>query len=282
MSLFQEPALVFVAEFEGTFRINPQSHIFRRLVLNGYYEPILAELGRMLIDPERDVIDVGANVGFFTVLSAKHTNGKVCAVEPTENALALLKGNISHNCADRNVVIFEGVVAGGDGEIPIDFIAGMEEYSSVCGISHPSVSEKEVVTKRLVRCITLEGLVTQECLDPGFIKVDVEGAEGKVFSGGWSVIERCRPILISEFSPRLLERSDTDWKVLIERFGKSGYRLIDPVMPKVALGQREFGDLLAVPEEKYSTRELMEIVHASHSKAGFPRNQSNRESQGKH
>ena len=268
MSLFHEPAHLSVAEFEGTFWINPKSHIFRRLVLDGYYEPILAELCRTLIDPDRDVIDIGANIGFFTVLSAKHTKGNVYAVEPTDGALALLTKNIDHNLVKTNVVVFDGAVSDNQGELTMEVIAGMEEYSSVCGITHPSAAGETVVTKR-VRCTTLDELVVQKGLNPGFIKMDVEGAEEKALSGGWGVFERFRPTLISEFSPYLLARSGADWQALLRELRSRGYRLIDPIMPKVALGKREFGDLLAVPEEKYSADELMATVWEAHAKGKY-------------
>jgi len=125
----------------------------------------------------------------------------------------------------------------------------------------------------MVPCTTLEGLVVHERLNLGFIKMDVEGAEAEVLSTAWSVFERFWPTLISEFSPCLLERSGADPQVLLRALRNLGYRLIDPIMPKIAVGQREFGDLLAVPEEKYSTGELMETVWEAHAKAKHHRNQ---------
>lgn len=265
-SLFHESVLLSVVEFEGTFRIDPKSHIFRRLVLHGHYEPILAELCKALIDANRDVIDVGANIGFFTVLSAKHTQGKVYSVEPTDNAFALLQENIDYNSVGGNVFVFNGAIADKEGDLTIEFISGMEEYSSICGISHPSAAGEKIVNK-IVPCTTLEKLVVREDINPGFIKMDVEGAEARILSAAWSVFEKYRPTLISEFSPRLLERGGTDPQVIIRTLKKLGYRLIDPIMPKLALGKREYGDLLAVPEEKYSTPELMETVCEAHAKA---------------
>lgn len=48
--------------------------------------------------------------------------------------------------------------------------------------------------------------------------------------------------------------------VVLNMLSDKGYRLIDPIFPKITPGSRAFGDLLAVPEEKFTANELMEIV----------------------
>ncbi len=203
-SLFAEPPLLSVPEFEGNFHVDPRSHLFSRLLFNGNYEPLLAELARCLIDSNRDVVDIGANVGFYTVLSARHTRGRVLAIEPTDNALRLLRRNIVHNELVNKVLVFEGVVSDVSGEVTLSFLNGKEEYSSIEVIRHPSVvgvirSCKTVVSN------TLDQLVKQFVLDPGFLKIDVEGAEHKVYAGASEVLSNARPIVLSEFSQRLLQ-----------------------------------------------------------------------------
>lgn len=257
--VFRNTVVLTVQEFEGTFWVAPTSDIFRRLVINGHYEPCLAELCRTLIDPRRDVIDVGANIGFFTVLSAKYTSGKVCAIEPTENALGMLRKNVAENGVGKKVLIFEGAVSDKSGEASIELIEGMEEYSSICGITHPT-AVGQLRRNKIVECTTLADLVQKEKLNPGLIKLDVEGAEGKVLSKAWSVVEEFRPILLSEFSPQLFERSGENWKMILSKLKQYRYRLMDPLMPDVAPGTRRLGDLLAVPEEKYSYSELRQLV----------------------
>ena len=71
-----------VDEFEGEFLLGPKSHLLHRVLAFGAYEPELAQLFVSHIDPDRDVIDVGANVGFFTNLAArKLETGRVLAIE---------------------------------------------------------------------------------------------------------------------------------------------------------------------------------------------------------
>ena len=92
------------------------------------------------------------------------------------------------------------------------------------------------------------------------MKIDVEGAEEKVFSGSSAMLEFARPVLLSEFSPRLLVSQGFEPSVVLNMLCDKGYRLIDPIFPKIPLGNSDFGDLLAVPEEKFTANDLMEIV----------------------
>ena len=86
--LLVEDVVINVKEFQGIFTIGYRSHLFKRLIFEKCYEPQLANLCLRFLDSDRDVIDIGANVGFFTVLFAKNLNEKkVLSIEPMENAL---------------------------------------------------------------------------------------------------------------------------------------------------------------------------------------------------
>lgn len=264
-SLFAEPPLLSVPEFKGCFRVGTRSDAFRRLFLHGRYEPILAALCERLIDRSRDAVDIGANIGLYSVLCAKLTSGRVLAVEPTDNALRLLRENIESNGVNDRVTIVEGVVSDQGGVITLNFVNGQEEYSSIGEIKHPSIGGA-VSSQKEVASITLDELVERSKIDPGFIKVDVEGAEQRVLNGGLKTLREARPILMSEFSPQLLRENGVIPDSILHSLRDLGYRLIDPCMPRLPLGRRNFGDLLGVPEESYSDAELTELVWDAHEK----------------
>lgn len=52
-----------VGDYQGDFSFPPRSHLLRRILETGAYEPELARLFASLVQPDRDVIDVGANSG---------------------------------------------------------------------------------------------------------------------------------------------------------------------------------------------------------------------------
>ncbi len=102
--------VVRIPDFGGAFEIGATSHILRRVLVESNYEPELLDLIRKKIDPARDAIDVGANIGLLTVFMARLVSGtsRVLAIEPPPEALRRLRGNIMLNGCDARVAIFEG------------------------------------------------------------------------------------------------------------------------------------------------------------------------------
>ena len=166
-----------VEEFDGEFILGPRSHILRRLLSEGFYEPELVQLFLSHLTPDRDVVDVGANVGFFSVLAAKRlTTGRVLAAEPTTAAFSRLSQNVTINDVETKVILYNGLVSNEASLATLDIVPGREEYSSMGGIVHPSVAGQAVQTET-VQARPLDSLVAENGLRPAVIKVDVEGAE---------------------------------------------------------------------------------------------------------
>lgn len=119
-------------EYHGNFFLDYRSDLFKRIIMSKSYEPKLAQCCKDLVDNKRDAIDIGANVGFFTVLFAKILcNRKVLSIEPTRHALSRLYKNIRLNEVSDKTIVFEGVVSNQIGETEIKTIEGKEEYSSM-------------------------------------------------------------------------------------------------------------------------------------------------------
>jgi FkbM family methyltransferase len=249
-SMLAEDPVLNVAEFEGKFALSARGHLFRRLIEDGEYEPVLTRRCLELLDPQRDVIDVGANIGFHTVLLAKRIGARrVLAVEPTRNALARLRRNIALNGVDAKVSVFEGVVSDALGSLEIKTIAGLEEYSSLGVMEHPSIVGAGYVTEE-VEARTLDQLVDEHGLDCGFLKVDVEGVEHKVFSGGRGLLTQSRPVVLSELSNGLLQKNGSSALEIVQLFEALDYVVTDPLRPGEKPGFRDFGDILCVPRER--------------------------------
>lgn len=266
-TLFAEPPWLEVPEFEGVFRVTPRSDLFKRLLEHGVYEPIHAELCRTWIDPARDAVDVGANIGFFTVLAAKHTRGRVLAVEPTDKALNLLRQNIERNGVADRVTFFQGIAGAAAGEVLLNVIEGKEEYSSRLPIGHAWLhGEGEAAGQKVVASATLDELVEHHRLDPGFIKIDAEGTEQHVIDGAARTLANARPVVLSELVPHLLRKNGRDPGDYPRSLKQHGYRLIDPIVPTVPVARRTLGDLLAVPEERYTHAQLLDLLQQAHAR----------------
>lgn len=244
--LAEDPCLK-VPEFQGNFYTDARSTLFRRLVRDGQYEPELTALCLEHIDPDRDVIDAGANIGFHSVLFARQLNdAQVLAVEPTESATRRLHRNLELNELADRVIVHKGALAEKAGSLTLKTIAGREEYSTLGEWVHPSIAELSYVTEQ-VEVNTLDALVSQYQLNPGFLKVDVEGAEYRLFQGAEKLLREYRPVIIAELSNTLLLANGSSGAQVLELIRSFNYDILDPLDAQRAPATRQFGDILCIP-----------------------------------
>ncbi|WP_437203121.1 FkbM family methyltransferase [Planctomicrobium sp. SH664] len=241
--------IVRLQEFSGEFALDVRSDVFRRVVLTKGYESSLTQLCLKHLDPNRDVIDVGANVGFYSVLLAKAIapQRKVLAFEPTQRALKRLRENLALNHV-TNVEIFNGVASNSEGTAEIKTIEGKEEYSSLGATCHPDIAGERFVTESVVSR-TLDTLVPEKGINPGFIKVDVEGAEHLVFSGALKVLKEYRPVVLSELSNFLLAKNGSSSQEVIRMIESQGYDVFNARDSRAQPGNKGFGDIICFPKE---------------------------------
>lgn len=246
-AMFAEDPVLRVQEFDGLFALPARSALFRRLAEDGEYEPVLTSHCLSLLDPARDAIDVGANVGFHSVLFARHLpRQRVLAIEPTHKARQRLLRNLALNDVQERVLVFAGAASDRSGSIEINTIDGLEEFSSVGKMAHPAIHGQHVS----VECVatrTIDELVVEHALNPGLLKVDVEGFEHCVFEGAQQTLIRHRPVVVSELSDFLLRKNGSSARDVVRSFESIGYRVFDPLHPNEAPGAREFGDIICVP-----------------------------------
>lgn len=249
-SLLAEDVVLNVPEFHGVFRCSPKSHLFTRLLQLGYYEPDLAEIFLSYVREDRDVIDVGANIGFYTVAAARKVKtGRVLAIEPTAGAYKRLISNIDRNGVRDRVEVFQGLASDNIGSADMHSIPGMEEYSSIAPLVHSSITDQSF-EKTSSPVSTIDELVKTHNLNPSIIKVDVEGAEGLVFGGARETLTKIRPVVLSELAPELLHAFGATSEAIIKMFEDLDYVVTDPLEPAIPAGQRQPGDLLCIPREQ--------------------------------
>ena len=165
------------------------------------------------------VVDVGANVGCFTMLASKvvEENGRVIAIEAIEKNFSCLQKTVDANRL-TNVVPLQLAVGERDGEIAISLSQFSGNHSAVLRRSDVSVT---------VPMRSLDSIVTQLGLRRiDFIKVDVEGMEPEVLRGATETIRRFRPVLAisayhlpehRESLPRILHEIEPTYNTEIKR-----------------------------------------------------------------
>jgi FkbM family methyltransferase len=134
----------------------------------------------------RDVVyDIGANVGFYSLLSSVIVGdaGYVYSFEPSPDNLQQLRKHLKLNHI-KNCVVVDAAVSSADGEAVFD-------TSGDRCTGHLAADGN-----LRVRTLTLDGLVSrQEIRPPNLMKIDIEGGELECLQGATNVINEYRPII---------------------------------------------------------------------------------------
>ena len=191
----------------------------------GTYEPEVREIFRALLPVGGVAVDVGANVGWHTLLMARLVGegGHVLAVEPNPSVRACLQENLNLN-RFRHVEVVPDALADADGTA--EFIApeadnpGAGDGHVVCATE---IGERQVIGVETRRLDTILSAMLVERLD--LIKIDVEGFEWPVLMGGEQTIARFRPHVVFEYVEEYSARGRGTPQVLEDFFRKHRYRL---------------------------------------------------------
>jgi len=185
--------LGFQKFFVDTRDVGFGSHV----LLDGYWEIWLTLFCLRNVKNGMVAIDVGANMGYYTVLfgSSVGPGGHVLAVEPNPRAAALLRRSVEINgYAPRTRV---AQVACSDpattsARLVIPTTEPKNAYITADG-TNPGRNSIET------ECLTLDQ-VCEGCERVDFIKIDAEGSEERIFAGMSAVLERHRPMIVVEIN----------------------------------------------------------------------------------
>ncbi|HYR08050.1 MAG TPA: FkbM family methyltransferase [Longimicrobium sp.] len=162
-------------------------------ILNGTYEREQTRLFEQLLRPGGVVLDVGANVGYYTLLASVLVGdaGAVHAFEPEPRNAEFLRRHLRIN-GRRNVTVQQAAVS--DYEGTARFEAGTGSGTGHLG----DAGTLEVRTLRV------DDYCAEHGLAPTAIKIDVEGAEMSVLAGAFDTLARHHPtIFLSTHGPEL-------------------------------------------------------------------------------
>jgi FkbM family methyltransferase len=174
-----------------------------------------SDLLRSVVRKDDVVIDVGANIGYLTLIFHQciGQGGKIVCIEPDTDNLRELSRCIELN-AIQNVTIQHAAVGASFGTVRLS--PGLNGHVGERGSSE-------------VPQITLDSLIHRS---PTFIKVDVEGYESNVLAGARELIETLRPRLFFELHPALVPHRK-EIRAILEK--------LDSVYPSVTLHEYRIG-----------------------------------------
>jgi FkbM family methyltransferase len=198
LALQNEPCVV-IKELAGGLRlfVDLSDYVIGIAIIRGEYERPELEFVRRTLASGATAVDLGANVGRFTVEMAQIVGsaGRVFAFEPVPRSADLLARSIDENgFADR--VVLERAAAGDtDGSVAVALLRdGLTSGGAyVTTADRPPPPEHELFRVKMLR---LDDYPLRRPV--AFIKADVEGAEPRCMRGAADVLTRDRPVILSE------------------------------------------------------------------------------------
>lgn len=170
-------------------------------------------------------IDIGSNVGFFTLAVASHfPRAKVWAFEPNPDVASILERSLEMNGFSDRVRVHRLAIS--DVEGTVDFIVD-DANSGHCRLGQPSHATRTFG----VRSIIWDQWVKSTDADvvPTVIKIDIEGAETKAIRGMRNFLIQHRPHLILEAFDNQLQEFGSSQVELIRLTEELGYRQVQPI-----------------------------------------------------
>jgi FkbM family methyltransferase len=170
--------------------------------------------------PKRAVVfDVGANMGWYSLLIARHvTDSQIHAFEPIPKTYSSLARNIELNHAN-NVTAHHFGLSSERKDITFYFYPEGSGNASSANLSERT--DAELVTCHVER---LDDFVRDNKLHVDFIKCDVEGAELFAFQGATETIQRDKPIVFTEMLRKWAAKFNYHPNEILSLFSSFGYK----------------------------------------------------------
>jgi FkbM family methyltransferase len=183
---------------------------FQTYGLNLIHEEATTTLFKKIVKPGDIVLDLGANIGYFTLLAAKlvGTKGKVYAFEPEPNNFNYLRKNIDIN-GYMNVSSYQKAVSNKNGKARLficPYDSGHHTINQPDGIKKYRPDYNGKIKEIEIDVVALEDFLKDKIKKINVAKVDVEGAEVLAFEGMRNILRGNQDIKIFlEFFPLLIE-----------------------------------------------------------------------------
>ncbi|MFD4697780.1 FkbM family methyltransferase [Streptomyces niveus] len=233
--LRERPRLrVVPARFGARFAVDTQDLIQRYLYMFGTWEPHMTRWLQARLSPGDTFIDVGANIGYYTVLASGLVGegGRVVAVEASPDFHQRLLAQVRLNRRD-NVRAVNGAVS--DERKTLTFVLASSANmgaNSILPYDGPAESSFEVEAFPLGELVDEAEISTARV-----IKIDVEGAEGSVVRGMIPLFDKLRPdceITVEVTPDRMAQLGDSAEELMqtMRDHGFHAYRLVNEYTPE--------------------------------------------------
>ena len=184
------------------------------------------------------VVDIGANIGLFTLFFSKlvGTTGRVIAFEPDPENFDVLKKNIELNEITNVTLVQKGVSNKNE---------SVKLYKSNVSGGHSLIKNEWAKEYTNIQTVTLDGYFRGEEID--MIKIDAEGFELEVIEGGKKLLENNKNMkIISEFGGYYYKRNNSKvlYPKILHEMGFNLFGVIDKSTGKSKIVNKNFDELM--------------------------------------
>ena len=161
-----------------------------------------------------NVIDVGANFGYHSLIFSKNINGNVYAFEPQPQNYKLLKNNIENNKI-KNIIHYNLACGNDNLKVKMPIVNTSKKINM--GDFTPNFTNEHY---ELIDTKTLDEMDFPKI---DLIKIDVQGWEKNVINGSKELLNKYKPILIVEFEQHQLIKTNTSCEELFKLIRNNNY-----------------------------------------------------------
>ncbi len=162
--------------------------------VGGDFEPNMVALFKKLIRPESVIADIGANIGFTSILFSQ-LGSKVFSFEPSPTTYNYLVKNIRNNNLENIITVNQAL---GDENTKSTLTFSNTNRSG--GFVSDKIRPLEGHTTENIVIRRLDDVWHQYAEELHFIKIDVEGFESQVINGGEKLLSKYEPIIVMELN----------------------------------------------------------------------------------
>jgi FkbM family methyltransferase len=163
------------------------------------YEGVLATVWASLCRQSTSVLEIGGNVGFYSVIGGLEAHGDYTVVEPLPTVTKTLSANLRRNGIHRVVIRVGAAIAAAD---PRNVEISIPDEGRAAPVGAHLTIDSEVSGRKSVRTLSVPGFPFADLArGRDLIKIDAEGIEYELLNAGRAVIGESRPTIVVEVLP---------------------------------------------------------------------------------
>jgi FkbM family methyltransferase len=216
------------------------------LIMDGFWEMHITSLFERVIQEGFTVIDIGANMGYYTLVAAQRVGktGRVYAFEPEPNNYDILCKNIAINGFRPIVTACQKALLDKQGEVNFTVYEESPGGSSVFMSNSTFVNRPARKKTISVQTTTLDTFLADN-LKVDIMKIDAEGAEPLIFKGMKNIIKNSPTLkIIMEFAPTHIEAAGENPRDFLWSLKNMGFKIKLVDRNSGQLSEVEIGSLL--------------------------------------